>query len=45
MEKSEHEAIVTAPLPAKPKLWKRYVDDTIEIVKKQQVGILGEQLI
>ncbi len=34
MEKFEHEAIVTPPLPNKPKLWKRYVDDTIEIVKK-----------
>ncbi|XP_072039565.1 uncharacterized protein [Amphiura filiformis] len=34
MEWMEQEALVTAPLDIKPRLWKRYVDDVLEIVKK-----------
>ncbi|XP_072041149.1 uncharacterized protein [Amphiura filiformis] len=34
MEWLEQEALVTAPLDIKPRLWKRYVDDVLEIVKK-----------
>ncbi|XP_019627820.1 PREDICTED: uncharacterized protein LOC109472449 [Branchiostoma belcheri] len=34
MEWLEQEAIATAPISCRPKLWKRYVDDVMEIVKK-----------
>ncbi|XP_072018481.1 uncharacterized protein [Amphiura filiformis] len=34
MEWLEQEAIASAPLDIKPRLWKRYVDDVLEIVKK-----------
>ena len=37
MEWLEQEAIVTAPLDIKPRLWKRYVDDVLEVVKKDSV--------
>ena len=30
----EKEAIATAPVNCQPRLWKRYVDDVLEIVKK-----------
>jgi hypothetical protein len=34
MEWLEQEAIASAPITCKPKLWKRYVDDILEIIKK-----------
>ncbi|XP_072030495.1 uncharacterized protein [Amphiura filiformis] len=34
MEWLEKEAIATAPVNCQPRLWKRYVDDVLEIVKK-----------
>ncbi|KAI8507604.1 hypothetical protein Bbelb_149840 [Branchiostoma belcheri] len=34
MEWLERQAIATAPINCRPKLWKRYVDDIMEIVKK-----------
>ena len=34
MEWLEERAIATAPLNCKPKLWKRYVDDILEIIQK-----------
>ncbi|XP_060074957.1 uncharacterized protein LOC132554659 [Ylistrum balloti] len=34
MEHLEQQAIATAPIDCKPSLWKRYVDDILEIIKK-----------
>ncbi|XP_072032868.1 uncharacterized protein [Amphiura filiformis] len=34
MEFLEQKAIASAPLTCKPRLWKRYVDDILEIVQK-----------
>ncbi|KAI8505985.1 hypothetical protein Bbelb_163380 [Branchiostoma belcheri] len=34
MEWLEQETIATAPITCRPKIWKRYVDDVMEIVKK-----------
>ncbi|CAH1272571.1 Hypp4886 [Branchiostoma lanceolatum] len=34
MEWLEEQAIATAPITCRPKLWKRYVDDVMEIVKR-----------
>ena len=34
MEHLEQTAIATAPINCKPKLWKRYVDEILEIVAK-----------
>ena len=34
MEALEEEAIRTAPIECRPRLWKRYVDDTLVIIKK-----------
>ncbi|XP_072020439.1 uncharacterized protein [Amphiura filiformis] len=34
MEWLEKEAIMTAPLDCKPKYWRRYVDDVLEIIQK-----------
>ncbi|XP_072025297.1 uncharacterized protein [Amphiura filiformis] len=36
LEFLEQQAIATAPLDCKPRLWKRYVDDILEIVKEDQ---------
>jgi hypothetical protein len=33
MEWLEQQAILTAPITCKPRLWKRYVDDILEIIK------------
>ena len=38
------EAIATAPLDLKPKLWRRYVDDVLEIIKKGTTENLTEHL-
>jgi len=37
MEHLERKLLDTAPEDVKPKLWKRYVDDILEIVKKGSV--------
>ena len=34
MEWLEQEAIAAAPMKCKPQLWKRYVDDVLEIIHK-----------
>ncbi|XP_021342420.1 uncharacterized protein LOC110442887 [Mizuhopecten yessoensis] len=34
IEHLEQEAIATAPIECKPSLWKRYVDDILEIIRK-----------
>ncbi|XP_072048491.1 uncharacterized protein [Amphiura filiformis] len=44
MENQESTAIATAPLECKPKLWKRYVDDILEIVAKDEVNNLSDHL-
>ncbi|XP_072030404.1 uncharacterized protein [Amphiura filiformis] len=44
MEFLEQKAIASAPLTCKPRLWKRYVDDILEIVHKDQVDDLTEHL-
>ncbi|XP_072048738.1 uncharacterized protein [Amphiura filiformis] len=44
MEWLEQEALVTAPLDIKPRLWKRYVDDVLEIVNKGSAEPLTEHL-
>ncbi|XP_070573727.1 uncharacterized protein [Ptychodera flava] len=44
MEHLEQQAIVTEPLNCKPSLWKRYVDDTLEIMKKGEVDNLTEHI-
>ncbi|XP_072051862.1 uncharacterized protein [Amphiura filiformis] len=44
MEWLEEEAIATAPLNCKPTLWKRYVDDVLEIIKRGEVDNLTEHL-
>ena len=44
MEHLEETAIATAPMNIKPKLWKRYVDDILEVVRKEVVNDLTEHL-
>ena len=44
MEFLEQQAIATAPLDCQPRLWKRYVDDILEIVKSDQVDNLTPNL-
>ncbi len=44
MEWLEQEAMATAPIECRPKLWKRYVDDILEIVKKNEVENLTNHL-
>ncbi|XP_072051932.1 uncharacterized protein [Amphiura filiformis] len=44
MEHLEQSAIATAPLNCKPKLWKRYVDDILEVVSKDGVIPLTDHL-
>ena len=38
----EQQAIATAPIDCKPKLWKRYVDDILEIIKRGQLEALTD---
>jgi len=38
MEKLEHKALRTAAVNCKPRLWKRYVDDILEAIKKDQIA-------
>jgi hypothetical protein len=44
MEFLEQKAIATAPISCQPKMWKRYVDDILEIVQKDQVDNLTEHI-
>ena len=44
MEWQEQQAILTAPITCKPKLWKRYVDDVLEVVSKGCEQELTEHL-
>ncbi len=44
MEFLEQQAIATAPLDCKPRSWKRYVDDILEIIKSDQVDNLTAHL-
>lgn len=44
MEYLEQTAIASVPLHLKPKLWKRYVDDILEVINKQAVEELTDHL-
>ena len=44
MEWLEQKAIATAPTDCKPKLWKRYLDDILEIIKRGKVEALTGHL-
>ena len=44
MEFMEQQAIATAPIQCKPRLWKRYVDDVLEIIKDGEADNLMEHL-
>ena len=44
MEWLEQKAIAAAPTNWKPKLWKRYVDDILEIIKRGKVEALTGHL-
>ena len=44
MEWLEEEAIATAPESCRPKLWKRYVDDVLEIIKVGEADNLTNHL-
>ena len=44
MEALEQQAIATAPMECKPKLWLRYVDDVLEVVHKECVDELTDHL-
>ena len=44
MEHLEQAAIATAPMDCRPKFWKRYVDDILDIVKKDKTSTLNEHL-
>ena len=35
MEWLEQRAIATAPVNCRPRLWKRFVDDTLEVIKEK----------
>ena len=40
----EQQTIATAPIDCKPKLWKRYVDDILEIIKRGKLEALTDHL-
>ena len=44
MDWLEQQGIATAPIDCKPKLWKRYVDDILEVIKKGKMEALTSQL-
>ena len=44
MEFLEQQAIATASIQCKPRLWKHYVDDVLEIIKDGEVDNLTEHL-
>jgi len=45
MEWLEQRATATAPVNCRPRLWKRFVDDTLEVIKRGSVTQLIEHLI
>jgi len=44
MEWLEKQVIAMALVECKPKLWKRYVDDVLELIKKGQVRNLTDHI-
>ena len=44
MEWLEKRAIATAPVNCRPRLWKRFVDDTLEVINRGSVTQLTEHL-
>jgi len=44
MEKLEQKALRTAPVNCKPRLWKRYVGDILEAIKKDQIAGFTDHL-
>jgi hypothetical protein len=44
MEWLEKEAIATSPIECKPRLWRRYVDDILEVIKKGTTNNLTDHL-
>ncbi len=44
MEDLEQRAIETAPDDLRPKLWKRYVDDTLEVIQRGKIAAWSEHL-
>ena len=44
MEFLDQHVIATAPISCRPRLWKRYVDDILEVVNKDQVDNLTDHL-
>ena len=44
MEWLEKQAIATAPVECKPKFWKRYVNDVLELIKQGQVRNLTDHI-
>jgi len=44
MEWLEKQAIATAPVECKPKFWKRYVDNVLELIKKGQMRNLTDHI-
>ncbi|XP_072041087.1 uncharacterized protein [Amphiura filiformis] len=44
MEALEQQAIATAPLDCRPKLWLRYVDDVLEVINKDNVQQLTDHI-
>ena len=44
MEWLECKAIATAPASCRPRIWKRYVDDVLEVIRKGEVDNLTEHL-
>jgi len=44
MEWLEQRAMTTAPLNCRPRLWNRFVDDTLEVIKRGSVTQLTEHL-
>ena len=44
MEWLEQKAISTSPITCRPRLWKRYVDDVLEVIRKGEVDRLTDHL-
>ena len=44
MEWLENKSITTAPITCRPRFWRRYMDDVLEIVRKGEVDNLTEHL-
>jgi len=44
MEKLERNALQTAPAECRPKIWKRYIDDVLDVIKKDQVKNFTDHL-